>query len=107
MPTRRALLLAALATPVAAQPLRRSADPGIAFPAAGRRAWADAVPVIRIGLSGSENETDRLARTEPYRRLVEETFAVPVRLHSAPDFAGLGQAFAAGRIEVVLFRCRG
>jgi phosphonate transport system substrate-binding protein len=105
MPSRR-LLLAALAAGAAplpgfaqAQP-RRSVDPGIAFPEPGRRGWADAVPVLRIGISGGENETDRLARNEPYRQLLEETFRIPVRLYPAADFAGVGQAFAAGRIEM-------
>jgi phosphonate transport system substrate-binding protein len=102
MPTRRSLLLATLsAAPALAQAApRRSADPGITFPEAGRRAWADAVPLLRIGISGGENEADRLGRYEPYRRLLEETFRIPVRLYPAPDFAGIGQAFASGQIEM-------
>ncbi|HEY8610433.1 MAG TPA: phosphate/phosphite/phosphonate ABC transporter substrate-binding protein [Roseomonas sp.] len=100
MPSRRALLLATLASPALAQAPRRSVDPGITFPEAGRRAWADAIPTLRIGISGGENETDRLARNEPYRQLLEETFKLPVRLYPAADFAGVGQAFAAGRIEM-------
>jgi len=106
MISRRALSALA-ATPAAAavtaraQPApRRSADPGTAFPAPGRRPWADAIPLLRVGISGGENETDRLGRYEPYRRLLEETFGVPVRLYPAPDFAGVAQAFASGRIEV-------
>ncbi|MCR0983988.1 phosphate/phosphite/phosphonate ABC transporter substrate-binding protein [Roseomonas populi] len=105
MPSRRALLSAALALPApllipAALAARRTADPDTAFPQPGRRPWADAIGTLRIGLSGGENEVDRLARNEPYRALLEETFKLPVRLFSAPDFAGLGQAFAAGLIEV-------
>jgi len=100
---RRPLLLAALAAPapgLAQAARRRSADPGIAFPEAGRRVWADGIGTLRIGISGGENETDRLARNEPYRRLLEATFGLPVRLYPAADFAGVGQAFAAGRIEM-------
>ncbi|MFC7736486.1 phosphate/phosphite/phosphonate ABC transporter substrate-binding protein [Roseomonas sp. GCM10028921] len=108
MHSRRALLAAAAAlaaapgtTPTWAQAApRRSTDPGIVFPEPGRRAWANAIPVLRIGISGGENETDRLARNEPYRQLLEETFQLPVRLYPAADFAGVGQAFAAGRIEI-------
>ena len=100
-PTRRALLLSTLAGPTLAQGApRRSVDPGVRFPEAGRRPWAEGIPVLRIGISGGENETDRLARNEPYRQLLEETFRLPVRLYPAPDFAGVGQAFAAGQIEM-------
>ena len=89
---------AALAAPALAQ--RRTADAGIAFPAAGRRDWAAAVPQIRLGILGGENESDRLGRYEPYRRLMEETFAVPVRLFLAADFSGAVQAFGAGQLDV-------
>ncbi|WP_043830261.1 phosphate/phosphite/phosphonate ABC transporter substrate-binding protein [Muricoccus aerilatus] len=99
--TRRALLLSAIAAPALAQGMpRRSVDPGVTFPEPGRRPWADSIPVLRIGISGGENETDRLARNEPYRQLLEETFRLPVRLYPSPDFAGVGQAFAAGQIEM-------
>jgi phosphonate transport system substrate-binding protein len=105
MPTRRTLLLAAASAPLATSTLaqttpRRSVDPGITFPTPGRRPWADAIPVLRIGISGGENETDRLARNEPYRQLLENTFKLPVRLYPSPDFAGVGQAFASGMIEM-------
>ncbi|MFT8243403.1 phosphate/phosphite/phosphonate ABC transporter substrate-binding protein [Roseomonas sp. BN140053] len=82
-----------------AQRTRRTAD-GIAFPEVGPRAWAAQVPTLRIGISGGENEADRLGRYDGYRRLLEDTFQVPVRLYPAADFAGVGQAFAAGQIEV-------
>jgi phosphonate transport system substrate-binding protein len=105
MPSRRVLLAGSIALaaapPVLAQPpARRSTDPGLTFPEPGRRAWADGIPVLRIGISGGENETDRLARNEPYRKLLEETFRLPVRLYPSPDFAGVGQAFASGMIEM-------
>ena len=103
MPSRRALLAGSIALaaapPALAQP-RRSTDPGVTFPEPGRRAWADGIPVLRIGISGGENETDRLARNEPYRQLLERTFQLPVRLYPSPDFAGVGQAFASGMIEM-------
>ncbi|WP_426954727.1 phosphate/phosphite/phosphonate ABC transporter substrate-binding protein [Muricoccus radiodurans] len=102
MPTRRALALSALSLaanrPALAQ--TRSSDPGIAMPRPGRRAWAAQLPVLRIGISGGENESDRLGRYDGYRRLLEETFGVPVRLFPASDFAGVGQAFAARQIDV-------
>jgi phosphonate transport system substrate-binding protein len=101
MLTRRnalALPLAFAAGPALAQ--RRSADPGLAFPAPGRRAWAAQLPQIRIGLIGGENEADRLGRYEGYRKLLEETFGVPVRLFPASDYAGVVQAFAAGQLDL-------
>ena len=93
-----ALPLALAAGPALAE--RRSADPGIAFPGPGRRAWAAQLPQIRIGLIGGENEADRLGRYEDYRKLLEETFGVPVRLFPAGDYAGVVQAFAAGQLDL-------
>ncbi|MFH5927390.1 phosphate/phosphite/phosphonate ABC transporter substrate-binding protein [Roseomonas xinghualingensis] len=93
-----ALPFALAALPARAQ--RRSADAGIAFPAPGRRGWAAQVPQIRIGLIGGENEADRLGRYDAYRRLLEETFGVSVRLFPASDYAGVVQAFSAGQLDL-------
>jgi len=76
------------------------ARPAHPMPAAGRRAWAEQVAQIRIGLLGGENESDRLGRYEAYRRLMEGTFGVPVRTFAAADYAGVQQAFAARQIEI-------
>ena len=70
------------------------------MPAAGKRAWASAVPTLRIGLLGGENDSDRLGRYDGYRKLLEETFMVPVRLFPAADYAGVIQAFGAKQIEL-------
>ncbi|UFN50487.1 phosphate/phosphite/phosphonate ABC transporter substrate-binding protein [Roseomonas sp. OT10] len=108
-PTRRRLLVAGAALALAgrdltgsalAQPAARRTADGIPFPAAGRRDWAAQIPTLRIGISGGENEADRLGRYDGYRRLLEETFKVPVRLYPAADFAGIGQAFSAKQIDV-------
>ncbi|MBS7810152.1 phosphate/phosphite/phosphonate ABC transporter substrate-binding protein [Roseococcus pinisoli] len=100
---RRALLAGAALLPVAARAQewtpRRTAVGSHAMPEPGRRAWADQVPVIRVGLMGGENEADRLARHDGLRSLLEETFRVPVRLMPASDYAGVMQAFSAGQIE--------
>ncbi|MBD0274386.1 MAG: phosphate/phosphite/phosphonate ABC transporter substrate-binding protein, partial [Acetobacteraceae bacterium] len=97
MPTRR-LLAAGLAAGAFAAPgivraqksdMRRTVDPNVVMPAPGRRPWAEQVPQLRIGLMGGENETDRLARNEGYKRLLEETFQVPVRLFPASDYGGV------------------
>lgn len=106
LPRRRHLLpiagaaLAALLPVGAARAQRRSADPGIAFPAAGRRDWAAQVPQLRVGVLGGENEADRLGRFGPYRELLERTFEIPVRLFMASDYAGVIQAFGARQLEI-------
>lgn len=103
MPRRRlivALPLFAPFLPGLARAQRRSTDPDIAFPAAGRRDWAAQVPQIRIGLLGGENEADRLGRFGPYRELMERTFGVPARLFPASDYAGVIQAFGARQLDI-------
>jgi phosphonate transport system substrate-binding protein len=70
------------------------------MPAAGKRAWAEQVPVIRMGLLGGENDADRLARVDGYKKLMESTFQMPVKLLIAADYAGVIQAFAARQLEV-------
>lgn len=87
-----------LASPALAQSAAPAPTP--AMPAAGKRPWAAQVPTLRIGILGGENEADRLGRYDGYRKLMEETFGVPVRLFQAADYAGVGQAFAAKQIEV-------
>ncbi len=94
---RRSLLAAAglLATSLGAR-----AQPAAAMPEAGKRAWAAQVPTLRIGLLGGENDSDRLGRYDAYRKLLEATFEVPVRLFPAADYAGVIQAFGAKQIEL-------
>ncbi len=69
------------------------------MPVPGKRAWAEQVPVIRMGLLGGENDADRLARVDGYKKLMEATFQVPVKLLVAADYAGVIQAFAAKQLE--------
>ena len=78
---------------------RRTADGTHIMPEPGRRAWAEQVPVIRVGLMGGENEADRLSRFGGLQRLLEETFRVQVRLMPASDYAGVMQALSAKQIE--------
>ena len=80
--------------------MRRTLDPNVAMPPAGKRPWAQQVPQLRVGLLGGENEADRLGRFDGYRKLLEEIFAVPTRLFAASDYAGVLQAFSAKQIEM-------
>lgn len=91
---------AAALLPFGARAQRRSTDPGIAFPAEGRRAWAAQVPQLRVGVLGGENEADRLGRYDGYRALLERTFQVPARLFMASDYAGAIQAFGARQLDI-------
>ena len=68
------------------------------MPAPGKRSWSEQVPVIRMGLLGGENDADRLARVDNYKKLLETTFQVPVKLLVAADYAGVIQAFAAKQL---------
>lgn len=70
------------------------------MPAPGKRAWAAELPVIRMGLLGGENDADRLARVDGYKKLMETTFGVPVKLMVAADYSGVIQAFAAKQIDI-------
>ena len=94
------LLAGAALLPAAARAARRTLDADVAMPQAGERAWKAAVPTLRIGLLGGENESDRLGRFGAYQALLEETFRVPVRLFPASDYAGVLQAFSARQIEM-------
>ena len=69
------------------------------MPKPGKRDWAKEIPVMRIGLLGGENDADRLARVDGYKKLMETTFEVPVKLLVAADYAGVIQAFAAKQLE--------
>jgi phosphonate transport system substrate-binding protein len=94
------LLAGAALLPGAALAQRRTLDAATAMPAAGERAWKAQIPVLRIGLLGGENESDRMGRFSGYQKLLEETFKVPVRLFPASDYAGVLQAFSARQIEM-------
>src|SRR4030088_3146442 len=92
MITRRSVVLALSALPVAARAQE--------MPAPGKRPWAAEVPVIRVGLLGGENDADRLARCGVYRKLLENTFQLRVKMVMAADYAGVIQAFAAKQVEI-------
>jgi phosphonate transport system substrate-binding protein len=98
----RRALLAGTATLLALPAVAQTAQtvPAHPMPAAGKRAWAAKLPVIRIGLLGGENDADRLQRTAAYKKLLEDIFQVPVKLLAAADYAGVIQAFAASQVDM-------
>jgi len=94
MITRRHILVAPTLLVLARRAL------GEEMPAPGKRDWAAQIPVIRIGMLGGENDADRLARYDGYKKLLETTFQIPLKLVMAADYAGAIQAFAAKQIEL-------
>lgn len=97
MITRRTTLVATAAALLAN---RARAQSTAAMPPTGKRAWAAQIPTIRMGLLGGENDADRLARVDTYKKLMEDTFQVPVKLLVAADYAGVIQAFAAKQLDI-------
>ena len=97
MITRRTTLVATAAALLAN---RARAQSTAAMPPTGKRAWAAQIPTIRMGLLGGENDADRLARVDAYKKLMEDTFQVPVKLLVAADYAGVIQAFAAKQLDI-------
>ncbi len=100
MPLLRRSLLSAAALAPAAAFAQTPAREIVAMPEKGRRAWAQQIPQLRLGILGGENEADRIGRYGAYGRLIEETFGVPVRLFQASDYGGVVQAFAGKHIEI-------
>ncbi len=94
---RQALALLGMAAAPQAWAQAPAAPP---MPPAGRRAWADQVREIRIGLLTDENQADRLARTRAYRELIAQHFQVPTRIYEAADYNGVVQGFAARQLEI-------
>lgn len=51
--------------------------------------WRDEVKELKIGLSGGENEADRLKNYECWRVYLEEKLDIPVKFYPASDVAGI------------------
>jgi len=51
--------------------------------------WRQEVKEFKIGLSGGENEADRLKNYECYRAYLEEKLNIPVKFYPASDVAGI------------------
>ena len=61
--------------------------------------WKEDYRIVRIGVTSSENEADRMARWEPFRQYLEEALGVEVEIFTAGSYDGIIQALAAGQIE--------
>lgn len=61
--------------------------------------WRAELPVLRIGLLGGENESDRLRNNECMRNQLSERLGIPVELFPAPDYAGVIQGLVARQLD--------
>lgn len=61
--------------------------------------WKEDYRILRIGVTSAENESDRMARWEPWRDYLAETLGVEVEIYTAGSYDGIVQALAAGQIE--------
>ncbi|MDP4990855.1 MAG: phosphate/phosphite/phosphonate ABC transporter substrate-binding protein, partial [Marivita lacus] len=58
---------------------------------------------VNIGFLSGENEQDRLTRTEPLKKHLEETLGVNVEIFLAGSYDGVIQAMAADQIEFAFY----
>ena len=65
--------------------------------------WKEDYQTINIGFLSSENEQDRLTRTEPLRVHLENTLGVNVEIFTAGSYDGVIQAMAADQIEFAFY----
>ena len=59
------------------------------YPSSVFSEWRQGVKEFKIGLSGGENEADRLKNYECYRAYLEEKLNIPVKFYPASDVAGI------------------
>lgn len=63
--------------------------------------WKKDYPVIRVGITSSENEKDRMTRYKPWQDYLQKALGVRIELATAGSYDGVVQALAADQIEVV------
>ncbi|MFA8384615.1 MAG: phosphonate ABC transporter substrate-binding protein [Pelagibaca sp.] len=65
--------------------------------------WQADYQTVNIGFLSGENEQDRLTRTEPLKKHLEETLGVNVEIFLAGSYDGVIQAMAADQIEFAFY----
>lgn len=83
--TRRAFTALALALSIAAPALAQD--------------WREQYPELTIGISSSENESDAIARNEPYAAYLSRTLGVPVKIVRGTDYAAVIEAMRSGHVH--------
>lgn len=61
--------------------------------------WREQYPELTIGISSSENETDAIARTEPYAAYLSAELGVPVNIVRGTDYAAVIEAMRSGHVH--------
>ncbi|MEX2482577.1 MAG: phosphonate ABC transporter substrate-binding protein [Gammaproteobacteria bacterium] len=62
--------------------------------------WREQYPELTIGISSSENETDAIARNEPYAAYLSEALGVPVKIVRGTDYAAVIEAMRSGHVQI-------
>ncbi|WP_375452330.1 phosphonate ABC transporter substrate-binding protein [uncultured Devosia sp.] len=61
--------------------------------------WRSQFPELTIGISSSENETDAIARTQPYADYLSRELGVPVKIVRGTDYAAVVEAMRSGHVQ--------
>jgi len=62
--------------------------------------WREEYPELTIGISSSENETDAIARNQPYADYLSRELGVPVNIVRGTDYAAVIEAMRSGHVQV-------
>lgn len=62
--------------------------------------WREQYPELTIGISSSENETDAIARTQPYADYLSRELGVPVNIVRGTDYAAVIEAMRSGHVQI-------
>lgn len=63
-------------------------------------AQADAIKEFNIGILGGENAQDRITGNECYRKAIEATLGVPVKVFTPADYDGVIQGLLGGTLDM-------
>lgn len=61
--------------------------------------WRSEYPELTIGISSGENETDAIARTQPYADYLSRELGVPVKIVRGTDYAAVIEAMRSGHVQ--------
>ncbi|WP_137153133.1 phosphonate ABC transporter substrate-binding protein [Devosia sp. FKR38] len=61
--------------------------------------WREQYPELTIGISSGENETDAVARNQPYADYLSAELGVPVKIVRGTDYAAVIEAMRSGHVQ--------
>ena len=61
--------------------------------------WKSEYSELTIGISSGENETDAIARTQPYADYLSRELGVPVKIVRGTDYAAVIEAMRSGHVQ--------